>query len=85
MLIEPGYLIAYVLSVLPLCSVVSSFLDAGIVCVAPSYLVDWLAHPWQGLEQHYLFGSKPQEGGELPQLENARNQDGQGQQQSMSF
>jgi hypothetical protein len=51
-------------------------------------LVDWLAHPWQGLEQHYLFGSKPQEGGELQQLEATRDQDGQQQQQqqqSMSF
>jgi hypothetical protein len=48
-------------------------------------LVDWLAHPWQGLEQHYLFGSKPQKGGELQQLEAARDHEGQQQQQSMSF
>lgn len=68
-----------------LCRVVASFLEAGVVCVTPSYLVDWLAHPWQGLEQHYLYGSRPVEGGELAQLESGRDQDGQRQQQSMSF
>lgn len=66
------------------CSVVSSLLQAGVVCVSPSYLVDWLAQPWQGLEQHYLFGSSPQDGSELQQLEAGRDQEGQAQ-RSMSF
>lgn len=56
-----------------------------MVCVTPSYLVAWLAHPWQGLEQHYLYGSRPVEGGELAQLEAGRDQAGQRQQQSISF
>lgn len=64
---------------------VSSLLDAGVVCVLPSYLVDWLAQPWQGLEQHYLFGSRPQDGSELQQLEAARDHEGRAQQQSLSF
>lgn len=56
-----------------------------MVCVLPSYLVDWLAQPWQGLEQHYLFGSRPQDGSELQQLEAARDHEGRAQQQSLSF
>jgi hypothetical protein len=67
------------------CSVISGLLDAGVVCVSPAYLVDWLAHPWASLEQDYLFGSSPQEGGALQQLEAARDHEGQRQQQSMSF
>lgn len=68
-----------------MCSVVSSLLAAGVVCVSPSYLVDWLAHPWVSLEQHYLFDSCPEQGTELQQLEASRVSEGQGQQQSMSF
>jgi len=67
------------------CSVVSSLREAGVPCVSPAYLVDWLAQPWLSLEQHYLFGDQAAQSGELQQLEAARGAEGQGQQQSASF
>lgn len=69
------------------CRVVCELLAAGVTCVTPSYLIDWLAQPWDGLAQHYLFGTEKDLCQELQQLEAARQQDQQQQpqQQSMSF
>jgi hypothetical protein len=58
-------------------------LDAGVMCVSPSYLVDWLAHPWQDLAPHRLFGCQP--GAEIAALEEARKSTGEPQERSMSF
>jgi hypothetical protein len=58
-------------------------LAAGVLCVSPSYLVDWLAHPWQDLGQHRLFGCQPSD--EVAALEEARKSSGEAQERSMSF
>jgi hypothetical protein len=58
-------------------------LAAGVMCVSPSYLVDWLAHPWQDLAPHRLFGCQP--GDEIAALEEARKSTGEQQERSMSF
>ena len=34
---------------------VQALLAAGVPCVAPEYVVDWVAHPWSSLAQHYIF------------------------------
>eukprot|EP00775_Hariotina_reticulata_P014747 gene14747-14916_t len=64
---------------------ISAFLAAGVVCVPPAYLVDWLAHPWQDLKHHQLFSCKPHADSEVPLLEEARKLDGQPQEPSISF
>jgi hypothetical protein len=43
---------------------------SGLLCVTPLFLVDWVAHPWQGLQGHVLCGW--QEGGEVARLVAAR-------------
>jgi hypothetical protein len=58
-------------------------LAAGVMCVSPSYLVDWLAHPWQDLAAHRLLGCQPSE--EIAALEEARKSTGEPQERSMSF
>jgi hypothetical protein len=66
---------------------ISAFRAAGVVCVPPAYLVDWLAHPWQDLKHHHMFGCKADAAGsEVLLLEAARKLDGQPQQEpSISF
>lgn len=56
------------------CRVVASFLAAGLPCVSPAFLVEWLADPWQDLSTHFLFGSKPTGSSELAALEAARGE-----------
>lgn len=66
------------------CRVGRALLAAGVACCRPQYVVDYLAHPWQPLDPHRLWGSTA--GAELATLEAARAQDGQGQPQcSISF
>ena len=37
---------------------VKELLKARIACATPQYIVDWLAHPAQGLASHLLYGCK---------------------------
>jgi hypothetical protein len=43
---------------------------SGLLCVTPQLLVDWVAHPWRGLEGGVLCGWE--EGGEVARLVAAR-------------
>lgn len=45
---------------------------SGLLCVSPLFLVDWVAHPWRGLQGHVLCGWE--EGGEVARLAAARAQ-----------
>lgn len=36
---------------------VHNLLAAGTLVVVPSYIIHWLAHPWEPLEAHHLHGS----------------------------
>lgn len=38
---------------------VRAFREAGVLCVAEQYIVDWLAHPHASLAVHHMFGSTP--------------------------
>jgi hypothetical protein len=40
---------------------VKTFLTSGVPCVSTSYFIDWVAHPWQPLTPHFLFGTEPTE------------------------
>ena len=54
---------------------VRAFKAAGLSCVGPSYLVDWVAHPWTPLApQHRLFGTEA--GAAVAKLEAARSKGG---------
>jgi hypothetical protein len=43
---------------------------SGLVCVTPSYLVDWVARPWGVLDEHVVCGRR--RGGEVARLEAGR-------------
>ncbi len=64
-----------------------AFKDAKLLCVSPSYLVEWVAHPWAPLgPQHRRFGTLP--GRALAALEAGRGGGGEGGDEdgrSMSF
>eukprot|EP00798_Chlamydomonas_sp_ICE-L_P030054 gene30054-35025_t len=52
---------------------VKSICTAGVPCVDPQYIIDWLAHPSNSLEKHYLFSTSP--GPELDHLERMRSEE----------
>jgi hypothetical protein len=62
---------------------VQAFLDAGVPCAAPAYLVDWVSQPWQPLDSHRLYNTAPSS--ELLALEDARRWGGEVPTVSMSF